>query len=88
LSRRTAEGTSLRFWKKRSGLEVDFVVVSGNRVLPVEAKWHRRPTVTAGLKIFLQTYRPSRAILATREFTDRKKVDGVPVDFIPAPLLA
>jgi predicted AAA+ superfamily ATPase len=88
LARRTLEGSSLRFWKKRTGPEVDFVITAGNRTLPIEVKWRRVPSPTLGLRTFIETYRPSRAIVATRDTYGRQKVGGIPVDFIPALLLA
>ncbi len=88
LSRRTAEGSALRFWKKRAGPEVDFVITTGNRVLPIEVKWRRSPSPTAGLRTFMETYRPLRAIMATRETFELRRIGDDRIELIPALLLA
>jgi predicted AAA+ superfamily ATPase len=50
--------TDLMYWRTVTGVEVDFVVESQGRLLPIEVKTTARPTVadTAGLRTFLADY--------------------------------
>lgn len=53
-----APRTLLSHWRTSHGQEVDFVLESGRRLLPIEVKATRRPTGAdlSGLKLFLEGY--------------------------------
>ena len=51
----------IRFWRSKSGAEVDFVVRRGERLVAIEVKAAEivRPTVSRGAHSFLEAYRPA-----------------------------
>lgn len=53
-----ARKAGVYYWRTTSGEEIDFVVESNERILPVEVKAGRRPHIgdAAGLRIFLKEY--------------------------------
>jgi len=52
----------LFYWRERSR-EVDFVLRAGQRLLALEVKSSRAPTVLPGLKAFCETFHPQRTLL-------------------------
>ncbi len=48
----------LKFWRDPAGPEVDWVVESGDRLIPIEVKWTNSPTPQDGkyLRIFMKEY--------------------------------
>jgi predicted AAA+ superfamily ATPase len=78
-SRLAAKTTRLRFWRDPDGPEVDWIVESEKRLVPVEVKWTERPTPrdARNLFTFLREYdaakrgyvvcrSPSRVALGSR----------------------
>lgn len=59
--------TSLKicFWRSKDKAEVDFVVDSGKRILPVEVKYRsmKSPEVTKALRSFIEKYAPETAYI-------------------------
>ncbi|MBX6423416.1 ATP-binding protein [Thermosulfurimonas sp. F29] len=73
----------LRFWRKKSGPEVDFVVLTSGEYLPVETKFRGRPEKLSGLKSFIKRYRPLRAVVVSRDRWEEKSLNGTKVHFLP-----
>jgi predicted AAA+ superfamily ATPase len=77
---------SIRYWRTIGKAEVDFVLEVGEEVLPIEVKYRpmERPKVSRGLRSFITTYKPRRALVVTRDFVGRQLVDGTQILFVPA----
>jgi len=77
---------SIRYWRTIGKAEVDFVLEVGEEVLPIEVKYRpmERPKVSRGLRSFITTYKPKRALVVTRDFFGRQLVDGTQILFVPA----
>ena len=58
-------GESLRFWRTKDKAEVDFVVESGRKIVPIEAKYRKleRIEVNRSLRSFIEKYRPELALI-------------------------
>lgn len=55
----------MRFWRTKQGAEVDFLIVSGEMVLPIEAKLSlKKPHISVSLKNFIEKYSPENALVA------------------------
>lgn len=76
---------SLHFWRSKDGAEVDFVVVSGKEVLPVEVKYGslKEPRVEKSMRSFIEKYAPPRALVVTKEFRAKMKIQQTHLDFLP-----
>ena len=68
----------IRFWRTKSGLEVDFVLGDGEVAIEVKggARIDRRDL--RGLKAFRESYKPSTSIIVCRENAARN-VDGIAI---------
>ena len=70
----------IRFWRTKTGLEVDFVLNRGE--VAVEVKGRVRRGDLRPMRAFREEFRPRRAIIVTAE-RDRRNVDGI--DIVPYP---
>jgi len=71
---------SISYWRTGSGLEVDFVLGSGQTAIEVKSGSVSSASDLKGLFRFVDDYSPSRAIVVTNE-TSRRKMG--PVDLVP-----
>ena len=88
-TRQTAGSVGLRFWRDPDGPEVDWVVVTEGRWLPVEVKWSDAPTErdVRHLQTFLSEYsKASTGVVVCRtprRFKITPKIIAVPWQEIP-----
>ena len=76
---------NLRFWRTKSGAEVDFIIDMGAELLPVEVKFAvlKKPEVSKSLRAFIAKYSPSRAIIVNLDFESEIKINGTNLFFVP-----
>jgi hypothetical protein len=74
----------IRFWRSKSGAEVDFVVRRGERMVALEVKAAEiaRPTVSRGTHSFLEAYRPACLGVVNASLRLDTAAEGVPVRFV------
>jgi len=60
-------GTQILFWRTKDGAEVDFILRTGEEVIPVEVKFQelKSPKVTRSLRSFIQKYNPAEALVVS-----------------------
>jgi len=81
------EPSSLGFWRTQAGAEVDFVLIDGEKITPVEVKATRlnRPKLTKSFKNFIDAHKPEDAIVTTIDFCSEITYGKTAVKFIPLP---
>ncbi len=74
----------IRFWRTKSGAEVDFVVRRGERMVAIEVKAAAltRPTISRGTHSFLEAYQPACLGVVNASLRLDTVEDGVPVRFV------
>jgi predicted AAA+ superfamily ATPase len=75
-------GFSLHYWRTAGGAEVDFVLVRGEEVIPIEVRLGGG-ALGKGFYSFLKTYRPERAIVVTLGDFKKQKVTGTTLYWVP-----
>lgn len=77
------EDATLHFWRSASGVEVDFVVAWGERLLAIEVKASRlgRPAVPRSLRSFLDAYQPALALLVNTGLDHRERVGATEIEW-------
>ena len=77
--------SSLRWWRTRSGAEVDFVLSDGDRRVGMEVKAAKmtRPKLGRGARSFLQAYQPDLFIVANLELNHSTMVEDCVVEWLP-----
>ena len=74
-------GYNLRYWRTAMKTEVDFVIEKGKKVIPIEVK--TSPKITRAFRSFVNHYRPESGFIANLSATEKQKVDGADVFFVP-----
>ena len=77
-------GARLNYWRTIARAEVDFLLEVGGLV-PIEVKYQRfkRPKVSRSMRSFVRAYKPERALVFTRDFWAKEKLDETEVLFAP-----
>lgn len=79
----TKLGFSPKYWRTKTGAEVDFIIEKGREVIPIEAKLKaEQGKVERSLRSFIEIYKPKRAFLVNyRGSAGKMKVNGCDVIF-------
>lgn len=73
----------IRFWRTKQGAEVDFLILKGGKIIPVEAKSNiRKPVISLGLRSFIEKYSSERAFVVNLSLEQKIKHKKTKVDFI------
>lgn len=75
------EGSKINYWRTAGKAEVDFVLQSGQEIVPVEVKSQTR--LGKGFASFLTVYKPERALVFTEKDFGIKRIGKTQVAFLP-----
>lgn len=74
----------IRYWRTRSGAEVDYVIDHGAlTAIEVKAAALTRPALSRSARSFISAYRPGRFIVVNRALAHQEEVDGTTVLWTP-----
>ena len=73
----------LHFWRTKSQAEVDFVIQTGESVVPVEVKCSETPSIGKSLYSFIDKFSPEKAFVLTMGYTDIRIIGKTTVIFAP-----
>lgn len=83
LLRRLYPMADLKYWRTKSKAEVDFIVESEGRILPIEIKYGSKKIIGKSLYSFIEKFNPPIAIILTKDYLGEEKIDKTKVKFIP-----
>lgn len=66
---------NIRFWRTKTGGELDFVVELGGEIIAFESKFvsYRKPYFSRSLKHFVKDYNPKRVVIFTKDYLWKEK---------------
>ena len=72
------------YWRTLSKAEVDFILVNGNAIIPIEVKFSpfKKPSVSRSFRSFIEAYSPERALVVTRDFWGEKQILRTDIKFV------
>ncbi|RKX78296.1 MAG: hypothetical protein DRP87_06715 [Spirochaetes bacterium] len=75
----------INFWRAKAGAEVDFILNVGDAIVPVEVKYSLFGEVrlSRSLISFIESYKPERALILTKNFWGTLKRGGTHILFAP-----
>lgn len=75
----------INYWRTIAKAEVDFVITANQETIPIEVKYQpfKEPKISRGLRSFIQSYKPKRALVITKDFWDKIKINKTEVLFVP-----
>ncbi len=76
----------VNFWRTTAKAEVDFVISNLKDIIPIEVKFEKmkKEKITRSFYSFLNSYKPLRAVIVTRDFWGETKIGKTRVKFVPA----
>jgi predicted AAA+ superfamily ATPase len=77
------ETLPVKYWRSKSGAEVDFVVEKNQQFYPVEIKYISRREIGKSLYSFLGKFRPKKAFVLTKDYLAEEKLTHGLVRFLP-----
>jgi len=84
LLKNTGPRTEVRYWRSKSGAEVDFVPVTGETITGIEVKAtpFRTPRLSRSARSFMDAYRPGRFAVVNLGFQGSEQVGDCLVDWL------
>lgn len=78
-------GAKIHFWRTKDGAEVDFIVDSGRKQVPIEVKYQRfkKPDVSRSLTSFIKKYQPHKAFVINLSMDGIRRLDKTTIYFLP-----
>lgn len=76
----------INYWRTIAKAEVDFVLRIRDEIVPIEVKYQgfKEPKVSRSLLNFIKTYKTERAVVVTRDFWSKTRINGTTILFAPA----
>lgn len=77
--------STVHFWRTKDKAEVDFVVDTGQNIVPVEVKYSvlKKPETTRSFKSFLEKYKPEKAFIVHLGKQMEDRFGNTKIFFIP-----
>ena len=80
-----AKDWKINYWRTTSKAEVDFILCLQDEV-PIEVKFteFKAPKISRSLRSFINSYKPEKCMVATKDFWGRMRVGRTKIMFVPA----
>ena len=77
---------TINYWRTTAKAEVDFILRLNDEIIPIEAKYQQfpKPKISRSLRSFIKTYKPQKALIITKDFCSRQKIEDTTAMFVPA----
>jgi len=77
---------TINYWRTIAKAEVDFILRLNEQVIPIEVKYQtfKSPKISKSLRSFIKTYKPKRALVVTKDFWGKEKIEDTTIMFTPA----
>ncbi|MBU1085018.1 MAG: ATP-binding protein [Candidatus Beckwithbacteria bacterium] len=78
-------GSRIHFWRTKNKAELDFIVIIGQELIPMEIKYKRlkNTSIPGSLKSFIKKYQPKKANIINLSLSKTIKINSTVVNFIP-----
>ena len=76
-------GKEPKYWRTKSGAEIDFVIEEHDGLVPIEVKLGGSRALGKSFYSFIETYKPKRALVVTLDEFSKTKINGTTVYSVP-----
>lgn len=75
----------INYWRTTSKSEIDFTIEHSGEIIPIECKFEsmKKPKIPRSFYGFIEIYKPSRAIIFTKDFWGETTVKNTKIAYIP-----
>lgn len=83
--RNTFPDKIINYWRTTNKAEVDFILHIDNEIVPIEAKYQQfqKPKISRSFRSFIETYKPQKALIATKNYWNIEKIENTTILFTP-----
>lgn len=76
---------TINYWRTIARAEVDFILRLNDKIIPVEVKYQpfKKPKISRSFRSFIESYKPERALVITKDFWGKIKVNKTTILFVP-----
>lgn len=76
---------ALHFWRTKDGAEIDFLINTGQKVIPCEIKYKnlKKPEITRGMRNYIEKYHPEKAFIINLSLEQKEKKGKTEIQIIP-----
>jgi hypothetical protein len=77
---------TINYWRTIAKAEVDFVLGVKDEIIPIEVKYQsfKEPKISRSLRSFIKSYKIKKALVVTKDFWSKIKINGTTILFVPA----
>jgi hypothetical protein len=77
--------TIIQFWRSKDKAEVDFIINTGQEIIPVEVKYSflKKPEISRSLRSFIKSYLPKKAYIIHLGEKIEEKIGETKIYFLP-----
>lgn len=77
--------SKIHFWRTKDGAEIDFIIVIGEKIIPIEAKYKQltKSDVSRSLKSFISKYHPAKILVVNLELNQKIVLNKTKIIFLP-----
>jgi len=77
---------TVNYWRTIAKAEVDFVLRIKDEIIPIEVKYQsfKKPKVSRSLRSFIKSYKTKKALVFTKDFWSKKRLNDTSILFVPA----
>ena len=77
---------TVNYWRTIAKAEVDFVLRIKDEIIPIEVKYQsfKKPKVSRSLRSFIKSYKTKKALVFTKDFWSKKRLNNTSILFVPA----
>ena len=73
----------IRFWRTKQGAEIDFLILKGENIIPIEVKSDiKKLDIPLGLKNFIEKYAPKKCFVANLSLEQKIKIKETKIEFV------
>ena len=79
------KAAKLNYWRTKDKAEVDFVIESGQKLIPIEVKYKhlKQVNVPLSLRSFINKYKPEQAYIINLDLSKTLKISKTTLFFLP-----
>jgi predicted AAA+ superfamily ATPase len=76
-------GKEVKYWRTKSGGEVDFIIEEKDGIIPIEVKLRGSKALGKSFYNFIKTHKTKRALVVTLDELSKRKINGITIYSVP-----
>lgn len=74
----------LKYWRTKSGAEIDFIIEKSNKLIGLEVKSYLKSNIVEkSIKSFIEKYSPSKVYITSFDFKEKRNFENTLLYFLP-----